>query len=90
MKRNTYKHKEKSEEIKANVTEASFKALQEASKKMCDEAMKDPERYGEKPLILDWGNGIKIPVPISKPGNKWDIICGETKDGTIVPVFGEK
>ena len=57
---------------------------------LCKEALKEKDIYGERPLFIDMGMGLKIPVPVSKPGAKWEIGVEETKDGTLVPTILQK
>lgn len=57
--------------------------------RQCKEALTDKEKYGKRPLIFDLGMGLKIPIPVSKPGNQWKVGTVELKDGTILPTFEE-
>jgi len=55
---------------------------------LCNEAKNDVAKYGEKPLVLDFGNGIRFPVPHNE-GKEWKIGFVETKGGDILPTVNE-
>lgn len=66
-----------------------WQEIVEESERLCMEALQDKEQYGERPLFIDMGYGLRMPVPIGKPGNRWEVGVTELKDGTIVPTVKE-
>jgi hypothetical protein len=69
--------------------EKIFQDVRTECERLCEEAFADKEKYGERPLLIDWGNGVRVPVPLSSPDGRWDIGIRELKDGTLVPVARE-
>lgn len=70
--------------------ELAWKELCAHFERKCEEAKKDKLHYGEKPVFLDFGNGLMMPVPLEHPGSQWEVSVEEMKDGTLVPVMKEK
>jgi len=81
------KRDEEKREIAARAE--AFEQFRAACEKKCEEAKNDPEHYGERPVVLDFGNGIKIPVPLKTPGKNWQVGFYEQKEGTILPYLHE-
>ena len=83
------KNKRDEEKREVAARAESFEQFRAACEKKCEEAKNDPEHYGERPVVLDFGNGIKIPVPLKTPGKNWQVGFYEQKEGTILPYLHE-